>query len=330
MHPEAELGNIFALQQFAGVPHLRGVLNWHCGRGVMTLALLQDAVSFRRDAWQQTVAALAAFNRKVVHRSAATATPAAVRALCGKRYFRQVAALGTATAALHRALAAGSAPEFVPVLLTRSDRRREVAILCENVRLTLRQLRVAIPGLPQAQQQAARQVLTHRRMLLKEARALAAVRTGGRRLRLHGDYHLGQVLVTAQGPVVADWEGATALPLADRRSKQSPLRDAAGIVRSFDYVCAYVWQVAARHFHAANRVRLWMELWRDVSTAEFLAAYRAAAGSALPPLMEQERMLRAYLLEKALYEVRYELHYRPDWLAVPLNYLTKRSGVDPE
>lgn len=131
------------------------------------------------------------------------------------------------------------------------------------------------------------------------------------RIRIHGDYHLGQVLDTGDDFFIIDFEGEPARPLNERRIKHSPLRDVAGMLRSFDYAA-----------HTAVQA----EAWTEGVSREYLNAYltMAEGASFLPGNEEELRMLLdACLLEKAVYEVCYELNNRPDWVGIPLRGITR-------
>jgi len=144
--------------------------------------------------------------------------------------------------------------------------------------------------------------------------AVAQIREPVRLQRIHGDYHLGQVLEAAQGWVALDFEGEPAVPLAVRRAPAPALRDVAGMLRSFDY--------AARHqligHHAAQAVTAVADSWVRQCQDAFCAGY-AAAGGTDPDV--HGTLLRALTLEKAVYEVIYEYRHRPSWLEIPLSYV---------
>jgi maltose alpha-D-glucosyltransferase/alpha-amylase len=142
------------------------------------------------------------------------------------------------------------------------------------------------------------------------------------RIRIHGDYHLGQVLYANNDFFILDFEGEPARSLAERRAKYSPLKDVAGMLRSFSYA-AYAGLLAhtARRPDDLERLEAWANLWEEWSSAVFLKAYRETAGGAsfLPADERQfQRLLDAYLLDKALYELLYELNNRPSWVRIPL------------
>ncbi len=141
--------------------------------------------------------------------------------------------------------------------------------------------------------------------------ALSHVAAGGRVIRTHGDLHLGQTMLTERGWVVLDFEGEPARPLPERRLKRSPLRDVAGMLRSFSYATA-----GAKLLRDVEAPEGWEERARE----RFLEGYHSAVdGSLLPPGQQAtEQLLAVFELEKAVYELRYELNNRPDWVAIPV------------
>ncbi len=168
-----------------------------------------------------------------------------------------------------------------------------------------------------------------RRGAIEEAvRDLAQAAPAALKTRVHGDFHLGQVLVAQGDAVIVDFEGEPARPLEERRAKASPLRDVAGLLRSLDYAAAVASATEASGAATAapteRRVAL-LERWRVEASDAFLAAYQAAAAEAPHPWIPAEgdraRLLDLFLIEKAAYEIRYEAANRPNWLAVPVRGL---------
>jgi trehalose synthase-fused probable maltokinase len=146
------------------------------------------------------------------------------------------------------------------------------------------------------------------------------------RIRTHGDYHLGQVLSTGDDFVITDFEGEPMRPLRERQRKHSPLKDVAGMLRSFHYA-AYAGlfyqadKLAPSPSEALTAFDPWAQVWYRWVAAGFLHTYLAYIGPAslLPPTQEEcQMLLDAYLLEKAVYELGYELNNRPDWVRIPL------------
>ncbi|HEY7208326.1 MAG TPA: hypothetical protein VH416_08785, partial [Gaiellaceae bacterium] len=140
---------------------------------------------------------------------------------------------------------------------------------------------------------------------------LSYVSAGGRVIRTHGDLHLGQTMLSDRGWVILDFEGEPARPLPERRLKRSPLRDVAGMLRSFSYAVA-----GARLLRGAEPPAD----WEDRARERFLAGYHEAADARLLPPGQQptEQLLSVFELEKAVYELRYELDNRPEWVRIPV------------
>jgi maltose alpha-D-glucosyltransferase/alpha-amylase len=136
------------------------------------------------------------------------------------------------------------------------------------------------------------------------------------RTRFHGDYHLGQVLLTRNDFVIIDFEGEPARPIEERRSKQSPLRDVAGMLRSFNYARWSALRRAAQNADELVRLDAAARAWERDTRAAFLAGYQEALAPEAGPVDMQ--LLELFELEKAFYELRYELNNRIDWVPVPL------------
>ncbi|HEY7157435.1 MAG TPA: hypothetical protein VH575_26005, partial [Gemmataceae bacterium] len=156
---------------------------------------------------------------------------------------------------------------------------------------------------------------------------------GAAKIRCHGDYHLGQVLRVENDYIILDFEGEPARPVRERRAKQSPLKDVAGMLRSYHYA-AYAGLFAFTQSHPEDFVRLepGAELWFQWVSAAFLREYRAAAVGAgfLPDDSAWfAALLDAFMLEKALYELHYELNHRPDWVRIPLRGILALLGERP-
>ena len=232
------------------------------------------------------------------------------------------AILGRRTAELHLALAsAKDDAAFTPEPLSADGLRTLAADFRGHAVRVLDLLKDNLSRLSDELVEQGGLLLGRRRDLLQCFRAVGELEDGGLRTRIHGDYHLGQLLRVKQDYVILDFEGEPERPLAERRAKQSPLKDVAGMLRSFSYaahagLAAYV----ARHPDDFDRLLPWAQLWEFSTMAEFLRAYRAAAAGApfLPAKREEFRaLLEAYVLDKGLYELQYELNNRPAWVRIP-------------
>jgi len=183
-------------------------------------------------------------------------------------------------------------------------------------------LRHNLPSIPEPIRAAAAQVLSLEGEARKRFERIRDHRIDALRIRCHGDYHLGQVLYTGKDFVIIDFEGEPERPLTERRIKRSPLRDVAGMIRSFHYasrVALDTQVVNAPDVQA--RLEPWARLWYSWSASRFLRAYlEDVASSELLPRNrpDVQRLLDVYLLEKSIYELGYELDNRPLWVGIPL------------
>jgi maltose alpha-D-glucosyltransferase / alpha-amylase len=313
-----------------------------------TIAMLQGLVANEGDGWQWFLDQLAGFLASVGYLSAPPESsapsflnereiPREALQYAGPS-LQDAALLGRRTAEMHLALATHTDdPAFAAEPLTLDDLNSDARRIDAQITSTLEALKTKLSTLKDLIADDAGLLLSRRINLFARAHAIAASAPAGQRIRIHGDYHLGQTLRT--GPATAksedetgdfvllDFEGEPARPLSERREKQSPLKDVAGMIRSFSYA-AYS---GLDHYLAANRegvhaadsanLTAWAILWQNSVSAEFLRAYRAtihANPSLLPSPQQSQSLLAAYLLEKALYELLYELNNRPAWLRIPL------------
>jgi maltose alpha-D-glucosyltransferase/alpha-amylase len=238
-------------------------------------------------------------------------------------YLEAGATLGRRTAELHLALAAPTDdPAFAPEALTDVDLRAQLAGIRQHASSVLDVLKERLSHLPDEVVEVAASVLSRRRQILDHFGSLNGDFQRTQKIRIHGDYHLGQVLRVKTDFVILDFEGEPARPLAVRRAKQCALKDVAGMLRSFGYAAyAGLMNYTARHPEDVTRLEPWAQLWERSAGAEFLRAYRGAAQGAdfLPPKdADFRKLLNVFLLDKALYEVLYELNSRPAWVRIPL------------
>jgi maltose alpha-D-glucosyltransferase/alpha-amylase len=222
---------------------------------------------------------------------------------------------------MHAALASrDDVPAFAPEPFTPHYQRSIYQLMRTQTVQTLQLLRRKAKGNADAEALLARESELQQRF-----RRVLEGRITGLRIRTHGDYHLGQLLRTGNDFVIIDFEGEPSRPLSERRIKRSALRDVAGMLRSFHYA-----PYAVVHGQSQGSVIRGEDIaalesgarfWHRAVSEAFLRAYLAeSAGAAhLPRTREELRvLLDAYLLEKALYEIVYELNNRPEWLAIPL------------
>ncbi len=338
LHPEWEMGRFLTERSpcAAVAPTAGAIVLERSGGEVTTLALVQAAVANQGDGWRYTLQYL----ERCIDDATTRAADGQILTADHSAYLLLVRALAARTAELHRALAVTTGdPAFDPEPLDAERLAEWVARIRVEMDVTLAALDARLRA-----QTGGRAGPTEPAALpddaIELARALVAAAPGLRHsldsltrggitalsTRYHGDYHLGQVLITKNDFVITDLEGEPGRPIEERRRKGSALKDVAGMLRSFDYASA----VAKVQFTAKGQangvgVAALLERWRTAARAEFLGAYRKAlADSAVYPRESGagERLLELATIERLLYEVRYELGQRPDWVAVPLRGLT--------
>jgi len=231
--------------------------------------------------------------------------------------------LAVRTAELHRALARPTRdPAFAPQPLTRDDIDAYRLRAAEEARNALGMLKSALDHVPAADRDRAGAVLAQGERVSARIDALSSQVPQGLKIRIHGDYHLGQVLVTRNDFVIIDFEGEPGHSLEQRSAKQSPLRDVAGMLRSFSYVQHSALRNVAHNEAEIARLAPLARAWEVEVRAAFLSAYDAAARDAKlyrpEALQAGTGLLGLFELEKVLYELRYELGNRPGWAGIPL------------
>jgi maltose alpha-D-glucosyltransferase/alpha-amylase len=201
------------------------------------------------------------------------------------------------------------------------------------LRRTFAVLQKQLPNLPESFREEAQEVLSAETEILAREKRLLDRRAGAAKIRIHGDYHLGQLLYTGKDFVVLDFEGEPARPLSERKLKRSPLRDVAGMMRSFQYAAySALWQPAMR-VEDVPFLERWADLWYRQMSSVFLQSYLSITAGAVfvPPNPDDLQVfLEAYLLDKAVYEIGYELNNRPDWVVIPIRGIKHilRSGQE--
>jgi maltose alpha-D-glucosyltransferase/alpha-amylase len=340
LNPDAEIGRYLTDRaHFDRVPPFAGAIEYKPSNHdePSTLAMLQGLVANEGDGWKWTLEELERYFEACAPLSfpeelrPALEDPAELseKPLVQQArdhvgiYLDSAIALGHRTAELHLALAsAKDDPAFAPEPLTAGDLETLLADLQQHASRVFDALKERMPYLPDDALEIAAAVLSRRTRILEhfEARSPESLQTW--RTRIHGDYHLGQVLKVKTDFVILDFEGEPARPLTVRRAKQCPLKDVAGMVRSFSYAAysSLLNYITRRAGELAN-LEPWAQLWERCVATEFLRAYRQTARGSifLPDNAEDFRkLLDIFLVDKALYEVLYELNARPDWVRIPL------------
>jgi maltose alpha-D-glucosyltransferase / alpha-amylase len=344
-NPDVEISRFLTeVAQYPRIPPFLGEISLFAKDSEKTtVAMLQGLVTKSRDGWEWFLEQVTEFLGSAVNlselpessvphftseRSRSADVPKAARAT-----LEAAALLGQRTAEMHLALG-GPTKEaaFISEAFRPADLEHDAQRIQAQVMTSLDALKQKFAVLDDPTSDAAGLLLSKRRALMARSRSLIPLATAGQSIRIHGDFHLGQTLriddEKGSGDFVfLDFEGEPARSLEERRRKQSPLKDVAGMIRSFSYVA----HAGLRRFldvgsgveqtADTDRPVAWARTWQNLASAEFIAAYRgsiAANPALLPPPPQAQMLLDAYLLEKALYELLYELNHRPSWLQIPI------------
>jgi maltose alpha-D-glucosyltransferase/alpha-amylase len=320
INPELEIGRYLTeVVRFPNIVPVAGAAEYrhHDGR-VVTLALLQAFVMNQGDGWDYTINYLVRFLEE-------RRTDVAMAEDAHGAYLELVKTLATRTAELHRALASPTADDaFSPQPIQPQDVSGWVQNVRREAQKTLDMLAERVGQLPIAIVPEAELLLSRRDTLLKRIEAAVPSPPQGLKTRHHGDYHLGQVLLKRNDFIIVDFEGEPARPLEERRMKHSPLRDVAGMLRSFTYARRTAMQdCAVQTADDCGRWDVLVDKWESDVRSTFISTYDSIARPAgiYQSLDDVLPLMTLFEVEKALYETRYELGNRPDWTHIPLRAL---------
>lgn len=324
VQPDTEIARFLTSEtDFAHAPRLLGTIDWVAEDGaVTTLAAASEYVPNQGDAWTYATEML---HRQLSEPDSEATAPDEDAAAPPVGPFDLGAVLGTRTAELHLAMASGApGTAFASEAMRKEDVAALVETASEELSATMDRLRAARGDLPADARYLAEDVLDRQSDLAARIAQLRDMIPAGRMCRIHGDYHLGQVLIVRNDVMIIDFEGEPGRSLSERQAKTCPLRDVAGMMRSFDYA---LWTALRRGIEAggdAARAAAMVESWRAATQGAFLDAYRDRMG--VDPLYPQDRsvadaLLDFFMIHKAAYEIDYELAMRPGWVEIPLRGL---------
>jgi maltose alpha-D-glucosyltransferase/alpha-amylase len=320
IHPELEIGRFLTEKAwFSNIAPVFGAIEYEASNGgYMTLALLQGNIGNQGDCWSYTLDYLERFLEE--HRTAVT-PPIAAEQSHGA-YLVLMRTLGQRSGELHNALATVTGDSaFDPEQVSESDLADWVLRVQAEAAATLDQLECRQTELTDKVRALAQTLLKLRNTLTNRLQACISGHLNAVKIRYHGDYRLGKVLLTKNDFVIIDFNGDPTFPLTERQRKHSPLRDVAGMLRSFNHA-AYtaIAQDCAERTEDLARLEPLLRDWEAEVRRAFLAGYDEAVDSVglLETSASLHSLLDLFLLEKVLYEVRYELDNRPNWLGVPL------------
>jgi maltose alpha-D-glucosyltransferase / alpha-amylase len=352
INPDLEIGRFLSEQtDFRHVPRVAGALEIRERRSEpMTFGVLREFVPNEGDAWNYTLDALGRYFDRVLavwgqaDRAAVPLSGEPLIDLAKRRipaddferigtYLPTVQLLGERTAELHLALGSGRDKDFQPEPFSELYQRSLYDSMRSLTKKNFRLLRQRLGDLPPSVRETAEGALAAEDRVVERLRGLTSRKLAAERIRVHGDYHLGNVLYTGRDFMILNFEGESSRSLSERRLKRSPFRDVACMVRSFQYA-AYVklFEEAAAGIASPEllpALESWAAYWERWVSAAFLQAYlrRARGASFLPPAKEEKAiLLDSYLLERAVYELGSELQNRLEWVRIPLQGIRQVLG----
>ncbi|HEY4921774.1 MAG TPA: maltose alpha-D-glucosyltransferase [Xanthobacteraceae bacterium] len=320
VNPEIEIGRFLTdVVGFPNSPALLGAVELIEDGERSSVAVVHEFIGNQGEAWTVTSAYLDRFveeQRLLAAEDAAQSSELAA-------YQRLMAQIGLRLAQMQIALASrDDVADFRPEPITAQDSAGWIAGILARATRVRERLAAQRAGLSEPDHVMAEQLLDATRSLDATLRGLVPQNLDARKIRTHGDFHLGQVLIAKDDVFIIDFEGEPNRTIADRRAKSAAARDVAGLVRSIDYsTTAALERALANAPDEQGKLAPALAIWRDISAATFVAAYREALSDVrLWPQEREEadRLLDFFLIEKAFYEIEYELSHRPQWLRVPL------------
>ncbi|SFU96049.1 maltose alpha-D-glucosyltransferase [Pontibacter akesuensis] len=350
INPDVEVVRMLTEQVgFENTPrYLGSVEQQEPGKQPMVLMMLQELVPNQGDAWSYIGDSLKRLYERILTQTDRVKTKAAagsfahpltfseipeeVQLQIGGAHVERVELLGQRTAEMHLALGSiTNDKEFTPEEFSLHYQRSVYSSLTSLVRSNFDSLQKHLPNLPDNVRGEAEEVLQMRGEILERLKMIFAHKIDTQKIRTHGDYHLGQVLFTGKDFYIIDFEGEPARSFSERRLKRSALRDVAGMIRSFHYA-AYngLFQQEGLRREDAEYLESWAEQWYHYASGFYMHAYleKTRGTGIIPPKEDDfETLIHTFLLEKAIYELGYELNNRPDWVLIPIRgikYIMKK------
>jgi maltose alpha-D-glucosyltransferase/alpha-amylase len=355
LNPDVEM-SVFLTEQnkFTSIARVAGTLQYIDDSGQeATMGMLQEFVPNKGDGWEYSLSALQDYYDQAEKRigegesapamdmllmEASLQAPPEVFATMTEEYLDSIRTLGRRTAEFHLALSEEKKnPAFKPVKSTRFFGEQLVESIIRQIQDALPMLSVKLIELPSEVRENADRVLSEAPVLIDRISQMAEQGENlGYLIRHHGDFHLGQILLTENNDfILLDFEGEPLRPLSERRGKGSSLKDIAGMMRSFHYASEAALFARAGQNGRNQELSTWSRAWYEWVSSVFAGAYfETAAGAPFLPTTDAGYILEVFLLEKVFYELKYELNNRPDWVHIPLsgivdiidkNKMTKRK-----
>ena len=341
VNPDLELARFLTERTpFEYAPPFLGALEYRRGKSdPIIIGTLLGFIQNEGDAWQYTLDTLSRYIERVLESSGkidetpklpaslfdidTENLPPILDDMVGGIYPERAAILGERTGQMHNAFTIDDDdPNFAPEDFSLLYQRSVFQSLQSHTRRVFQIARKNLKNLPDELREKAEGILNKEKKITSKFREIYKKKLNAKKIRIHGDYHLGQVLYTGKDFVIIDFEGEPARSLSERRLKRSPVVDIAGMIRSFHYAAhAGLFNHLSVRPEDAETLEPWIELWFRVVASAFLKSYLKttnASGFNPDDINDFAILLRAFTLEKAIYELGYELKYRPDWVKIPI------------
>ena len=338
INPDLEISHYLSTQtKFENIPVFIGGMEWKIGNSSVVLGMMQGMVEASGDAWAYMLDRLEDYNEKLltqhhtlidirgdlVNPLPYDKIPESVRINLEGPVAERIRLLGQRTAEMHMALSTGAtSPDFRPEDYSLHYQRSLFSGLQSLVRGTFNNLHRTIKNLPESVKHEAQEIMVMKDEILSTFREIYRKKIDVVKIRIHGDYHLGQVLFTGRDFVITDFEGEPAKSYSERRLKRSALRDVAGMIRSFHYAAySSLFLNSSIRKEDVTRLMPYAEQWYHYMAGVFVHAYlESAEGRPFIPKSKEdlEILINTFVLEKAVYELNYELNNRPDWVIIPI------------
>ena len=336
-NPELEIGRVLHDQGFTRTARLFGGIEYEApGVGTSTLAIAEQVIEHQGSGWDYTVDELRRYYERASARVRRTPEPIPITdteqpppffAELEQWYLNSAVALGRRTAELHLALAASGDAAFSPEPLNREGLQALANLMRDRASAALALLDVRRGLLPESLLVQVDHVQAAREVILARFDRIRHLDAAGSKTRIHGDYDLRQILRTEEDFAIIDFEGDPARSIQERREKQSPLRDVAGMIQSCNQAAYAALLAFAAQAPDSALLDLWASTWQQWVSRTFVNAYRAAIGDG--PLVPQgesfDVLLDAFVLDEAFEELAYELDNRPEWVGIPLTAIISKT-----
>lgn len=319
------------------------------GSKVIVFGLMEEKVESQGEAWNMAVDSVGRFFERVMTKAKNEKfpklitkssvrfeeAPELIQEFIGRGFYERVSRLGQRTAEMHQALASDAADAaFAPEVFTANYQRAMYSSLRKQTRERFDLLKKSFDKLDKPTQLLAAKVLSLEKVILECFKEVCDIKINATKTRIHGNFHLGQVLFTGKDFSIIDFEGEPDYSFSERRLKKNPLKDVASMMRSFHYAAFGKMRLNENYRERdLEFLETWADQWQHYVSRFYLSAYMERMGMGHVLSKEYEVLLRIFLIEKAIYELSYEINNRPDWTKIPLrgiDYLIERYQKEKE